>query len=80
MNQLKQFKQTGPDTWLVDEWVQYPHRKSRVELVRARNQYRATFSVVLVQSGVIPERQTLMTGGVTESIQTALHLTQTTVG
>ena len=76
MNQLKQFKQTGPDTWLVDSWVDYPHRNSRVELVRNGS----AFSVVLVQSGMIPERQTLMTGGVTESIQTALHLTQTTVG
>ena len=80
MNQLKQFQQTGPDTWLVDAWTQYPHRNVRVELVRARNQYRATFHVVLVQSGIIPERQTLLTSGVNEAIQTALHLTQTVVG
>ena len=76
MHQLKQFQQTAPDTWLVDEWVQYPHRKSRVELVRDGK----NFAVVHVQDDAQPARQTLMTGGVTESIKTALHLTQTTVG
>jgi hypothetical protein len=76
VNQLKQFKQTGPDTWLVDAWTVYPQRKVRVELVRNGS----AFSVVLVQSGIIPERQTLLTSGVNECIQTALHLTQTVVG
>lgn len=76
MNQLKQFKQIAPDTWLIDEWVQYPHRKSRVELVRDGN----TFNVVHVQDDAKPARQTLMTGGVIDAIDTALHLTQTTVG
>ncbi len=80
MKHIDDFKQTGPDTWLVDEWTQKPHRKVRVELVRVSNAYRPTYSVVYVQESNIHPRQTLMTGGVHEAIKTALHLTQTVIG
>lgn len=80
MKHIDDFKQTAPDTWLVDAWTVYPQRKVRVELVRVSNEYRPTYSVVFVQESNIHPRQTLMTGGVNECIQTALHLTQTVIG
>ena len=80
MKHIDDFKKTGPDTWLVEEWKQYPHRNVRVELRRIKRGRNPIFQVIHCEDDPLRSDQVLATDGVNEAIRIALHLTQTVIG